>query len=308
MIDSVALASNVLIPDRDPPCGFTGMFVFRNRAHFYGGYRLAITGGASATNGSAVVTLSAGYTTDEWMIGAKVFIAAGGSTSVRPYAVRRILTTTTLELVSNWADASVSSGNAVILTDPNKIVFSYQTFGDVEMANVFYEIDVAPNDGDLLMHCAVVRDRVICLKKRAVYLLAMAEVVDEADSTPPQVNYRALSLGCEQGCVGPRAAVQDAMGNLYWFAGDGGVWRYDGGRAMEISGAVRDYPRRLDTELLYYAVMMFEPNNNEIVVGNLTFDDGSQDKIALAVDLDTGAWREMADLDLSAWATVQVQG
>lgn len=303
--DSVALASNVLIPDRDPPCGFTTMFVYRNRAHFYGGYALAISGGVSTTQGSAVVTLGAGYTTAEWMIGSKIFISAIGSTSVLAYEVRRILSSTQLELVSNWSDASVSGGNARIVSDPNRIAFAYQNFGDAEMLNVWYLIDVEPEDGDLIMHCAEVQERLVVLKRRNVYLVVVPPVVDEVDATIPEVFYRIVSLECGQGCIGVRAACHDHEGNLYWFAGDAGVLRYDGARIQELSGAVRDRIRQLDTNKFHDAILFFEPNGREIVLGNLTATDGETD-LALAFSLETGQWREMADFDVRAVCTVAV--
>lgn len=304
--DSVALASNVLIPDRDPPCGFTRIFTYRNRAHFYGGYALRINGGVSTTQGSAVVTLAAGYTTAEWMIGSKIFISPIGSASVLAYEVRRILSSTQLELVSNWTDASVSGGNARIVSDANRIAFAYQNFGDAEMLNAWYLIDVEPEDGDLIMHCAEVQERLVVLKRRNVYLVVIPPVVDEIDATIPEVFYRIVSLGCKQGCVGPRAACHDHEGNLYWFAGDAGVLRYDGAQIRELSGAVRDRIREMDTDSFYDAVLFFEPNGREIILANLTTTAGEAD-VALAFSLKTGGWREMADFDVRAVCAVAVK-
>jgi len=302
VVDGVALASNTLNPYRYMAAGWRRMFTCRNRAFFYGGNRLEIHGALSATKDSDVVTLSAPYTAEDWMVGKDIQIGKEATVS---YQIRAMMGDHELQLVVAWDGETVLTQDGVIGTDQNRLAWTFDSYGDAEMVSPYYFVDVNPDDGDEIMHCAPVQDYPIVLKRRGVYLVRIGQIVDPVGCEVPDVDVSVLDLQCPLGCVGPWAAAMDTRGWLFWFSGQTGVMVFDGSSFRCASEAIRDRLLELDPEQFYSARMVHDPTANEMYLGNLM--DLAGLSVGLVLNLDTGRWRELADLEIRASCAAMVK-
>jgi len=184
-------------------------------------------------------------------------------------------------------DGMVGSGERLIGW-AGSILYLSQAVGDAEATGLCnwdaeLAVPVAKDDGDSIQSVLVVGDRLLILKKRSAHVL---------DGTDPEsfvltpIGSGAAEQGGEMGCVGPRAAT--AVGNTAYFFGDGGLFRFAGGRARPFGWVeIGHYKDEMNKALLDKIVLVnyfgdylliaypvgAQTSNSEIIVYDLRFDN-----------------------------------
>lgn len=229
--DGTLLARETLAQNRIAPSGFTYGAEWQDRLALWGHHGLEITGGISVSNGSTLVTLGGGVTTDEWMRGARLFMAASGSSPLHGFEIKAIVDSTTLELYFAWDGDTISAGDGRIVPYPSRVVIGLSGYANCEFTSPWHYIDVNPDDGDMVVTCFEHAGDLYVLKRHSMWRLTLDQIIDQLGGEIPTVLITTRKIA-EIGCCGPRAIATDGRSGWYWLAGPHGLMRFDGIRTL----------------------------------------------------------------------------
>jgi hypothetical protein len=118
------------------------------------------------------------------------------------------------------------AGNSA--ANPQRILFS--NVADPETFDALDFIDVAPKDGEPIMHMVEFGDNVIIFKENSIWQLT--------GRTP--ATFQLYQLDNARGCVSPKSVVVH-NGILYFFDRQTGVWSYNGATFTWLSESINEY-------------------------------------------------------------------